>query len=220
MHMRFVVAAAAAFGFGAPAQAGLVTYGDFGSWSGAVSGIATTIIPDPAPLGFILIGVGDASVTYGDIAFSQSSLLSNGSLYNVGPLSSLFPAVLSSQQQTTGTPNVLISLPSAVDALALNYGNFLGSPVTFTFSNGDSVTLGTTVSSEYAVPDFFGVTDTAAFTSVLLTETDTVDALNLNNVNVASARVIPEPATWTMMAIGFAGLAAAGLRFSGRRTPA
>jgi hypothetical protein len=209
---RFLAILALAFTFGTTtARAGLTTYPDIASWSGAVSGVTNVAIPDPAPLPDIFFGSGDASVTYGGVTFSTSAALSNGNFFNVGLLSSGEPAVLSSQEYTEGVANILITLPGPVTALALNFGTFDGSDVKFLLSNGDSVSLGST-SSGYSVPDFFGVTDTTAFTSVLLTSTDFV--LNMNNLSFGTAAVVPEPSSLTL----FCGLlAGAGTVFRTRR---
>src|SRR6516162_6346349 len=74
--------------------------------------IATVVIPDPGPSGFIYFGTGDASVTYSNVTFVQQAALSDGNFYNVGPAFSGFPAVLSSQQQSTGIANILIEFPN------------------------------------------------------------------------------------------------------------
>jgi hypothetical protein len=191
--------------FGArSASAGVTTYPDFPSWSAAVTGVTTVTIPDPAPLPDIFIGSGTASVSYGGLTFSTSANLSNGNFFNVGVLFSGDPAVLSSQEQTVGVPNIMIAFPNPITAFALNYGTFNGSDVTFALSNGDSITQGST-GSGYAVPNFVGATDTTSFTSVLITTPDAV--LNLNNVSYGAAvAVVPEPATLSLISIGIPGI--------------
>jgi hypothetical protein len=95
--------------------------------------------------------------------------------------------------------NIQTTLPGNVTGFALNYDTFDGSSVTFLLSNGDSVTLGST-GSGYSVPNFFGITDTTPFDSVLMTSPDWV--LNLNNVSYGTT--IPEPATWLLLSGGLA----------------
>jgi hypothetical protein len=211
--MRFALIVAIACLSGAPARAGDVTYTDYASWSAAMSGTPTNVtIPDPSPSFRIWFGSGSQSVTYAGVTFSTSSGLGNGNFFNVGPLDSGDPAVLSSQlvipQETTGVPNILTTLPGDVTGFALYYGTFGGSNVTFLLSNGDSVTLGST-GSGYSVPDFFGVTDATPFDSVLMTSSDMV--LNLNNVSYAAAgstgSTIPEPATWLLVTGALLGAA-------------
>jgi opacity protein-like surface antigen len=163
---------------------------------------ATVVIPDPAPNLYIGFGPGDASVTYGGVEFSQQAALSDGSFYNVGSLFSGSPAVLSSQQQTEGVANILITLPDFTKSFSLDYGTFGGSDVTFTLSNGATFTLGST-GSGYTTPDIFSEFDATAFDTVLVTSTDSV--LNINDITYG----VPEPATWALMLVGFGGLGAA-----------
>jgi hypothetical protein len=203
----------------AGAHADTMLYADFGSYSAAVTGISTVNIPT-IPQDQTNLGSGDAAVTYENVTFSTSSALSNGNFFNVNPSFSGVPsAVLSSQEQTVGIPNILVSLPSAVTGFSLDYGTFLGGNVTFTLSNGDAFTLGSALDG-YATAHFFGVTDTTAFTSVLLTINGSGpppldDVLSLNDVTFGSlsvAAAAPEPSTWAMMILGFFGVGAMGYR--------
>lgn len=165
----------------------------------AQASTVTVTIPDPSPSSYILFGVGDATVTYSGVVFTQSSLLSNGQFFNVGPVFSGYPPVLSSQEQTTGIANILITLPSSVSYFAVNYGTFEGSGVTFTLSNGYTTTLGST-GSGYDVPDFFSYSG-SPFSTVLVTSPDFV--LNINNIVYGSVeRVTPEPGTLVLLCSG------------------
>jgi len=198
--MRFALIVAIVCLSGVPARAGAVTYTDYGGWSAAMSGTITNVtIPDPGAAEVTYFGHGDASVTYAGVTFSTSSVLGNGYFFDVGTLLSGGPAVLSSQQETTGVANIQTTLPGDVTGFALNYGTSNGSGVTFLLSNGDTVTLGST-GSGYSVPNFFGITDTTPFDSVLMTSPDWV--LNLNNVSYGTT--IPEPATWLLLSGGLA----------------
>jgi hypothetical protein len=209
----YVVAVFAVAFLGAtPSHAATVTYADFASWSAAVSGVTTVTIPEPLDTVnlFDFFGSGTASVTYSGVVFSTSALLSDGRFFNVGTGFSGSPAaVLSSQEQTTGVANILISLPGNVTGFALDYGTWTGSSVTFTLSNGDIVIQGSTGSGGYAVPDFLGVTDNTPFDSVLVTSPDR--ALDLNNVSFGGTGV-PEPAAWLLLTTGLAGLLGYGRR--------
>jgi hypothetical protein len=198
----------------APAShASLLTYPNSASWTAAVSGVTNVSIPDPGGTGSLFIGAGNASVTYGGVAFSTSATLSNGDFFAIGPGfdSSANPPILSSQQETTGTPNILVTFPSAVTAFSLDYGTFQGASVNFTLSNGDTFSQGSTAIHNYSVPDFVGVTDTTPFTSVLITTTDPGlnNPLDLNNVSFGSLAVVPEPASLALAIIAAAGLVAA-----------
>jgi hypothetical protein len=175
------------------AQAGAITYPDYASWNAAVSGTTTVTIPDPAPLSYSYLGSGSASVTYSGLKFSTSSALSDSNFFNIGSLFSGDPAVLSSQGQSFGVANILITLPEPDNAFAFDYGTYTGSDVTFLLSNGDTIIQGSTGSFGYLVPDFFGVTDTTSFTSVLVTTPDNV--LDLNNLS----RPVPEPASMALL---------------------
>jgi hypothetical protein len=189
---------------GASGANAATVFSDYASWSGAVSGTTTVTIPDPAPDPFVFFPSG--SVTYDGVVFSTSSALSDGNFFNIGSVYSGLAAVLSSQEQTIGIPNILITLPSSVTGFSLNYGTFDGSDVIFTLSNGDTFTQGSTATGDYVVPGFFGVTDTA-FNSVLVTASsvnDLQEVLSLNNVVYAAA--VPEPTTWAMFLVGFAGI--------------
>jgi len=188
----------------ATAEAGVTTYSDYASWSGSVSGITSVTIPAEG----IFLGAGDASVTYDQLTFSTSSTIGNGLFFNVISSSPDEPPVLSSQQATVGLANILITLPTAVTALSLNFGTFDGSAVTFTLSDGYTATLGTT-GSGYQTPYFFGITDTTSFSSVLITSGDFV--LNVNEVSFGSA--VPEPPSLALSLSAVAG----GLAVHARR---
>ena len=199
--------------FSNAASAALIAYSDLSSWNNRVSGVSTVTIPDPPlPDQYEYFGSGDASVNYGGLVFSTSSLLSDGEFYNIGTLfSGSSQAVLSSQNQTTGIDNIRITFASAVHGFALNYGTFLGNNVTFTLSNGGSVTQLSSGGVSYDIPDFVGVTDTNSFTWVQVTSPDF--ALNLNNVSSARS-IVPEPSTFVLLALAGIGL---GLRIYGRK---
>jgi PEP-CTERM motif len=197
------------------ARAGLVTFTDYPTWSSAVSSITNVAIPDPAPDPYILLGSGTASVIYGGVLFSTDESLSDGNFFNIGVGFSGEPAaVLSSQQQTLGVANILITLSGPVTAFSLSYGTLFGSDVTFTLSNGDSVIQSSTDNGNYSVPDFFGVTDTTSFTSVLVTSYDPF--LDLNSIAFGPAILpgsVPEPSSLLMVSMaGVIGLAVARFR--------
>jgi hypothetical protein len=75
--------------------------------SSAFAGNIDVTIRDRAPLPYIYFGTGDASVTYSGVVFSQQAALSNGNFFIIGVLFSADPAVLSSQEQTSGVSNIL-----------------------------------------------------------------------------------------------------------------
>ncbi len=199
------------------ANATVTFFSDLTSFLAAAPPYETIAIPDvglgTSGLGFDFLGAGDASVTYDSVTFSQSALLSNGNFFNTSPFFSGVPAVLTSNEQTTGVPNILITFPSSVDAFALDYGTFEGSDVTFTLSDGSTTTFNST-GDGYVTSNFFGVVDATGVTSVLITAAGPTDNLSINGV--AGVADFPEPSTWAMMLIGFVGLGWAGYR--ARRT--
>jgi hypothetical protein len=217
------------------ANAGLVAYSDFASWSAAVPGGYTALsIPAPIPApddypGSQYFGTGTASVTYSGVTFSTSASLGNGHFFNIGPDFEIDPGVpasngalpvLSSQQQDSGGfANILITLAAPAKAFALNFDTFYGADVTFTLSNGATpLTLGSG-GNAYDLQGFFGVVDSNPFNTILLTSSDPV--LNLNALKLGAAVApIPEPATWIMLLLGFTGIGLFGARLSARRAPA
>ena len=233
MRINSVLAGALASAFfgAASAQAAPVTYSDFASWSSAVSGTTTVTIPNPSsPFDSIDIG----TVTYGGVSFSGSATVpipvpdpDRSGFFNVGPSfpngEPTHPAVLSMQQLDFGAVSILITLAAPVTAFSLNFGTFDGFDVAFLI-NGHTITSSSTGdinkldSSFYYQPnDFFGVTDLTPFTTVLVSSED--ENLYLDNVDFGTAvSAIPEPSTWAMMILGFAGIGFLSYRRS-RRSP-
>lgn len=172
---------------------------------GAVSAHATTVVvPDPSPQPYIFYGTGDASVTYDGVLFTQQAALGGASLFDVGPLFSGDPAVLSSQEASYGVENILVTLPSSATSFSVEYGTFDGSAVTFALSNGQTFTQGST-GSGYLTPDFFSYSG-AAYDWVEITSPDFV--MNINYITYNGSTTTPEPGTLVMLGSGI--LAAAG----------
>ncbi|WOH53746.1 PEP-CTERM sorting domain-containing protein [Bradyrhizobium sp. sBnM-33] len=218
------------------ADATAVTYADLTSWIAAVPGYTPISIPEPTP------GLDDlphsqyfetGTVTYNGVTFSTSAL-GNGFLFNIGPGFEIIPGepafngtlpVLSSQQQSQGVANILITLAAPVNAFALNFDTFnvpnqsYGYDVIFQLSNGsDPLTLGSP-GNAYDLTRFFGVVDDTPFKTILLTSSGPV--LSINELNIGAAvSPIPEPATWVMLLLGFAGIGLFGARRRVRRAAA
>jgi hypothetical protein len=164
----------------------------------------TVTVPDPSPNPFIFYGQGDASVTYSGVLFTQQLALGDANLFDVGPIFSGDPAVLSSQEASSGVENILITLPNSTTFFSVEYGTFNGSAVTFTLSNGNTFTQGST-GSGYVTPDFFSYSG-SAITTVEITSPDFV--MNINDITYNSSTSTPEPGTLIMLGSGI--LAAAG----------
>ncbi|MBS0266613.1 MAG: PEP-CTERM sorting domain-containing protein [Planctomycetes bacterium] len=196
-----------------PSQASSFSvYSDAASWTTdaqALGGITTVTIPEPvSPFGYDNYGTGDASVTFAEVVFSQSSSYGDANLFNVGSAFSGSPPVISSQPQTTGLANITITVPYAIHAFAVNFATILGQDVTFDFSNGISVTIPSS-STTYDTVDFLGLISSEGFTSVTITADDA--GLSVNNVSY----VVPEPGSLLICGLSLLCLAARG-RFSRR----
>src|ERR1017187_4447416 len=120
---------------------------------GAASAFANTItVTFPDPGSFTFLGNGTASVTYSGVTFSTQGALSDGNFWLIGTGFGANPPDLSSQQQTFGVANILVTLPVYATYFSVNYGTFNASPVTFLASNGATATFGST-GSGYLTPD-------------------------------------------------------------------
>ncbi|MEH2628557.1 hypothetical protein V1292_006612 [Bradyrhizobium sp. AZCC 1719] len=191
------------------ADASFVTYSDFSSWNGATASHTTITIPNPSSGSGFDSFAGD-SVSYGGVTFSSDTSKYNGGFFNIGPVFSGQPAVLAAQQLDFDLLNILITFAGPVTAFSLDFGTFGSYDVTFLLSNGQTFTRSTTP-GVYETNNFFGATDSTPFTTVLLTSAD--ESLFLNNVKFGAAvAAVPEPSTWAMMILGFAGVCALACR--------
>jgi hypothetical protein len=221
------------------ANATAVSYANFALWSAAASGSSPVTILEPIPNvvdpdnppnllpGVQYFGSGTASASYGGVLFQTNGALSDGHFFNVGSDFSGSLPVLSSQAQSFGVANILITLAAPVKAFALNFDTYdghddgiaNGAAVSFTLSNGHTLPPLDSMGNAYDLASFFGVVDDTPFKWILLTSSD--PALNINKLNIGAAVApIPEPATWIMLLLGFAGIGLFGGRLSARRAPA
>lgn len=202
-------------GAASSASAAFTAYTGATAYGGATQNLTTVTIPDPTSGSTAYLGAGTASVSYQGVTFATSAAIGNGYFFLIGKGYSGVPAVLSSQGQTTGLANFRITFASAVTAFSLNYGTATGSNVLIQLSNGDQVTEAST-GAGYSTPNFLGATDTTAFTSVLITTTDTT--LNINTITYGTAVAVPEPGSLILCGVGGIGALAFGrARRSGAR---
>lgn len=189
-------------------RADMVTYSDGSSWSAAVTGVQDVTIPDPAPSPYTLFGLSSGiAVTYSGVTFTQET---TGYFYDLSP--SFYPIpgpVLTEEAAGAGTTaSILITLPSATTGIAFDFGNY--SSATITLSNGDvDVTNPNNLDdfNGYNTPQFFGITDTSSFHSVLISNSDYYD-LTIANVAYAPAEIsaTPEASYRTLLILMLFGL--------------
>jgi PEP-CTERM motif-containing protein len=83
-----------------------------------------------------------------------------------------------------------------------------GNDISISFNDGSAETL-TVVGNTNGGPQYFGFTDTAAFNAITLlgpagSDAWGIDQISFNVTGVTSP--VPEPSTWAMMILGFAGV--------------
>ena len=210
----YVGAAFLAFSLAAQtgAQAGLTVYTTLADYQAATTGNTLIDFEGIAGSGsfeFLPIPPG---ITLSGVNFTIDRSTSDGNLFVIGP-DFYYPgnSVLSSQQNTTGVNNILITLPGSVTAAAMDLGSFNGGTATITTSNGDTYSVNIP-----ALPDlgFTGFTSTMAITSLEISSMqDTNEVLNLDNFRFGSASV-PEPSS---LALAFSGAFGVGLLVWRRR---
>ena len=125
-------------------HAQLTTYTDPTAWTAAAPGATTLQIPDIGDsypnFGF---NYGGGPVIYNNIVFSTVPNLGDGVLVNIGSgfSGNTSPSVLSAQSSDFYAEDILITFPSPVAAFSLNYGDFNGTPVSFTLDVGNNDTM-------------------------------------------------------------------------------
>jgi hypothetical protein len=186
-----------------PARADLTFYGDRSSYEAATTG--NTVIdfegiaadndftPVPLPVGLTVSGVN----------FTIDQATSDGFLFVVGKgYYYAGNSVLTSQQSTLDTNNLVITLPGGFTAIAMDLGSFIGQTFTFTLSTGDTFT-----EPAPALPDlgFAGFTSTVPIVSLRI-DSPKADVMNLDNFTFGTATV-PEPGALALLGAGALGLA-------------
>ncbi len=167
------------------------------AWAAATSGVSTVNFEGLAPdSNFILVGSGaGANTTIGGVNFAVGPL-SNGNAFILGK-NFYYPGVsaFSSQESTTGTDDLLITLPSAVTAVGLDYGAVSTFAVTFTLSDGSTIAE---TAGGLATLSFLGETSSVGITSVDIKGADTLNGINMTDFSSGTA--VPEPEAWVLLA--------------------
>jgi hypothetical protein len=162
--------------------------------------------------------VSPPTITVGGVDFAIDTSTSNGSLYEIGAnygSGHYGPdATLSSQASTTGTNNLVITLPTdatAVSILLNGFENlssvFTPEPITITLSDGQSWTMTDPAANGSYI--FLGVTSGTPIASLELTDADVVGntTLNVAQVQYANSAIAatPEPSSLFLLGTGLLG---------------
>jgi hypothetical protein len=144
-------------------------------------------------------------VTFSGANFTIDPLAGDGNMFVLGK--NYYYAnnsVLSSQQQTRGVANILVTLPKPSTAIATDYGIVnVGTmyPFTFLLSTGDSFTRVNTGGPNL---EFIGFISDTPIKTIEISVPRLGDAMNIDNFTFGNA--VPEPTSLFLLAIG--GLAA------------
>jgi hypothetical protein len=196
--------------------------------TGAAGAVTVTLTPGPAdPQYFASLAAGESDFTLGDVTWS---LVSGSAATEKGSVAGQYAAPLGmgtstttgttymsvqnggTEQATWATPQTSLSIYwGSIDAMNVD-GILNQVSITidgYTLTGSDLVGLGAIGNGSQSLPEtnqWVTITGLGAFTTV-----DFHDA-GKNAFEFSLGSGVPEPSTWAMMAIGFAGLGYAGFR--------
>jgi hypothetical protein len=139
-------------------------------------------------------------VTYSGANFTIDPLAGDGNMYVLGK--NYYYAnnsVLSSQQQTRGVANILVTLPKPCTAIATDYGIVnTGTmyPFTFLLSTGDSFTRVNTGGPNL---EFIGFISDTPIKTIEISVPRLGDAMNIDNFTFGNA--VPEPSSLALAGV-------------------
>ena len=181
----------------------------------AATTAATTVTFGSLIAGNTASQVSPPSITVGGVDFGIDTSTSNGNLYAIGANYGSghygTDATLSSQGSTTGTNNLVATLPTGETAVSILFNGFedLNSvftpePITIALSDGQSWTMTDAAANGSYI--FLGITSATPITSIELTDPDVVGntTLNVAQVQYASSAVAatPEPSSLFLLGTG------------------
>jgi hypothetical protein len=191
------------------AQASVVEFTSRAAWNAAVP--SSTTIPFNGGSSFT---GGGTSLTAGGVNFS----VAGGNIYEISP--SYYGASFGAGGFYSSsylnwdyfTPDVMTAiLPSLHTAIGFDYAELAGRADTFTIGVGGQ-TFNVDTNTSKAL--FFGVTSTTPFSSFTIEDLQAPGSRSINqgpyptidNLSLSSISTAPEPSTWAMLLIGFAGI--------------
>jgi hypothetical protein len=211
MNIKSIAMATLALALGlSSADAATVSYSDAGLWNAA----ANVTGSDNYNSYSWTSGGGNHFGTFISLSGINYTTSAPNHIYGIGTALAYDAAYHTSNYlhwEGNNPVTLTVQLPSLVTAIGFNFGDFYGSidQLSIVLGNGDSfVVLGS--SNAFA---FFGAVSDAAFSSFTLTGSGVrtgsfalpgIDNLAFGNGNGVSA--VPEPSTWAMMILGFAGV--------------
>jgi hypothetical protein len=176
----------------AGARAGLVTYSDAASFNAATSNNTTWISPqENAELG--------SSYAEGPISFTGSPSLFYA-FYDNAFGNPAVPYI-----EASDPTNLAISGGYTAVSFVLNNDSFSAQTLGISVNGGATIDLAT--NGVFSSNSFIGFTDNVPITSLTFTDDNSGgDMFDFISITTGFAGAVPEPSTWAMLLIGFAGI--------------